>query len=498
MAGITALLEQQTARPRLTHDEDVAERFQKKGPKKFTGTTDPLIAEGWIRSLESIFDYMGITDADRVKCAVYMTRGDAASWWEGVVRGVNLPFLTWIEFRLSRALRSEEGRREMQREQQGKRQFQPGAYRPSSQPPAKKQRIGIKPEVAVTGYDVTMPSGQVLSTTSICRGLEMDLEGRTIMADLVVLPLTGFDLILGMDWLSVNGAVIDFRQRIVAVKPVEGDQFVFFASPSTEISPVISYTCARKLLRRGCHGFLSSVVTSAVPPTSSLGEIEVVRDFSDVFPDDVTGIPPAKEVEFSIELMPDTVPISKEDIQRFGLEYYSGGHAPSLAVLAVQPNLRDRIREGQPADEELHRLEQRDEAKGSLIYTFIDGIVQYRGRMWVKAEHQRSAGFLKPLPIPEWKGENITMDFVVGLPRSVRGCTAIWVIVDRLTKSAHFLPVSPMKGVMRFGRRDKLNPRYIGPFEVLERVGTLAYRLALPPGLTAVNNVFHVRFLMYV
>ncbi|XP_073158651.1 uncharacterized protein [Henckelia pumila] len=223
MAGITALLEQQAARPRLSHEEDVAERFQKKGPKEFAGTTDPLVAEGWIRSLESIFDYMGITDTDRVNCATYMMRGDAALWWEGAVRGVHLPTLTWMEFRrifyakyftedvrsrmirefmslrqgdrsvveyvsqfergchfvpmiadspqeklrqfveglkaeirhdvrmadvftyesaVSRALRSEEGRREIQKEQQRRRQLQLESYQPSSQPPTKKQYTG--------------------------------------------------------------------------------------------------------------------------------------------------------------------------------------------------------------------------------------------------------------------------------------------------------------------------------------------------------------------
>ncbi|XP_073121734.1 uncharacterized protein [Henckelia pumila] len=167
------------------------------------------------------------------------------------------------------------------------------------------RRMGIRPEVAEIGYDVTMPSGQILSTTSICRDLEMDLQGHTIRIDLVVLPLIGFDLILGMEWLAVNGAVIDFRQRTVAVKPVGGDQFVFFASQSSRMPHVISH----------------------------------------------------------------------EEIQRFGLEYYSGGHAPSLEVLVVHPNLRDRIRDGQPADEELHRLMQKDEAKGGLLYTVVDGIV---------------------------------------------------------------------------------------------------------------------------
>ena len=58
----------------------------------------------------------------------------------------------------------------------------------------------------------------------------------------------------------------------------------------------------------------------------------------------------------------------------------------------------------------------------------------------VKAEHQRVAGMLQPLPIPQWKWEHIAMDFVSGLPRSSKGNDAIWIIVDRLTKSAHFLP----------------------------------------------------------
>jgi hypothetical protein len=60
----------------------------------------------------------------------------------------------------------------------------------------------------------------------------------------------------------------------------------------------------------------------------------------------------------------------------------------------------------------------------------------------IKADHLRPAGNLQPLSIPEWKWENICMDFIVGLPRTSRGYNSIWVIVDRLTKSAHFIPVA--------------------------------------------------------
>jgi hypothetical protein len=59
----------------------------------------------------------------------------------------------------------------------------------------------------------------------------------------------------------------------------------------------------------------------------------------------------------------------------------------------------------------------------------------------VKAEHQRPVGLIQPLKIPEWKWEETGMDFIAGLPRTQAGYDLIWVIVDHLTKVAHFIPV---------------------------------------------------------
>ena len=58
-----------------------------------------------------------------------------------------------------------------------------------------------------------------------------------------------------------------------------------------------------------------------------------------------------------------------------------------------------------------------------------------------------------------------------------------------------FLKVAPMKGVMRFGKKGKLSPRFVGPFEILKLIGKIAYELALPPTLAGVHDVFHVSML---
>nr|GEV12610.1 putative reverse transcriptase domain-containing protein [Tanacetum cinerariifolium] len=112
----------------------------------------------------------------------------------------------------------------------------------------------------------------------------------------------------------------------------------------------------------------------------------------------------------------------------------------------------------------------------------------------VKAEHQRPSELLVQPAIPEWKWDNITMDFITKLPKSSQGFDTIWLIVDRLTKLAHFLPIrknDPLDKLERF-KRDKLNLRYVRPFKVLAKVRKVAYRLELPQELSMVYHTFHV------
>ena len=113
--------------------------------------------------------------------------------------------------------------------------------------------------------------------------------------------------------------------------------------------------------------------------------------------------------EYSQEL---TVALAKMEI-----EFRLSSTEANIATMTFHPTLLDQIKEKQKSD------------------AFI--VEEAR-----KAEHQRPAGLLKPLDIPDWKWEDICMDFITGLPMTLRKKDAIWVVVDWLTKSAHFIPTN--------------------------------------------------------
>jgi len=78
---------------------------------------------------------------------------------------------------------------------------------------------------------------------------------------------------------------------------------------------------------------------------------------------------------------------------------------------------------------------------GNMKQEVADYVAKCLTYQWVKAKHQRPAGLLQSLKIPKWKWDSVSMDFIVGVPPTQRKNNAIWVIVDRLTKMAHFVAI---------------------------------------------------------
>ncbi|XP_073300541.1 uncharacterized protein [Primulina huaijiensis] len=470
MAGMTQFLAQfagnnAAAVARPPRPKAICERFMRMIPKEFTGTSDPMVAEGWIKSLEVTFRFMELEDVDRVRCATYLFGGDTRLWWEGASVALDLATLSWTRFRevffskyftddalhgwiagvagpttyeaaVSRAITAEQDQRDIENDRQG-RIFIGGASTNalidsgathSFISETFANSIEVKTIGLDVAYSVVIPFGEEMAATSVVRDIDLEIHGNLVYTDLIVLPIPEFDIILGMDWLHKNIVLIDFQRRSVLVRPLGREQFLFEPDMYFNLPIMISCIQARRLMHRGWRAFIATIISVPEVPIQLVADVPVVRDFSDVFLDDVSGRPPVREVEFSIDLMPD------------------------------------RIRSDQSSDEQLAKWRQRDEANGSVLYTMSDGIVRYRDRIWVSSsdfirtdilveahmspysihpgtEHQRPAGLLKPLLIPEWKWENINRDFVVGLPKSARGSNAIWVIVDPFTKLAHFLPI---------------------------------------------------------
>ncbi|KAL0537838.1 hypothetical protein IC582_026827 [Cucumis melo] len=142
------------------------------------------------------------------------------------------------------------------------------------------------------------------------KACQIEISGHVIEVTLIVLDMLDFDVILGMDWLAANHASIDCSRKEVTFNPPSLASFKFRGGGSKSLPQVISAIRASKLLSQGTWGILASVVDTREADVSLSSE-PVVRDYPDVFPEELPGLPPHREVEFAIELEPGTVPISR-------------------------------------------------------------------------------------------------------------------------------------------------------------------------------------------
>ncbi|KAL0540220.1 hypothetical protein IC582_024453 [Cucumis melo] len=157
---------------------------------------------------------------------------------------------------------------------------------------------------------VSTPSGECMLSKEKVKACQIEIAGHVIEVTLLVLDMLDFDVILGMDWLAANHASIDCSRKEVTFNPPSMASFKFKGEGSRSLPQVISVIRASKLLSQGTWGILASVVDTREVDVSLSSE-PVVRDYPDVFPEELPGLPPHREVEFAIELEPGTVPISR-------------------------------------------------------------------------------------------------------------------------------------------------------------------------------------------
>ncbi|TYK07511.1 gag protease polyprotein [Cucumis melo var. makuwa] len=157
---------------------------------------------------------------------------------------------------------------------------------------------------------VSTPSGECMLSKEKVKACHIEIAGHVIEVTLLVLEMLYFDVILGMDWLATNHASIDCSRKEVVFNPPSMASFKFKREGSRSLPKVISAMRASKLLNQGTWSILASVV-DAREVDVSLSSEPVVRDYPDVFPEELPRLPPHREIEFAIELEPGMVPISR-------------------------------------------------------------------------------------------------------------------------------------------------------------------------------------------
>ncbi|XP_063945950.1 uncharacterized protein LOC135151431 [Daucus carota subsp. sativus] len=156
--------------------------------------------------------------------------------------------------------------------------------------------------------NIELANQERVPVSQVYRNCEVEILGNKFCADLIPFKLGEFDVILGMDWLSKHNAQIDCRNKKVMLKTPNEKTIVFRGQK--QVKKFLTMIQTKRLLRQGCEAYIA-YVTDQSREFVKFENIPVVNEFPDVFPDELPGLPPDREIEFAIDLAPGTEPVSK-------------------------------------------------------------------------------------------------------------------------------------------------------------------------------------------
>ncbi|XP_057779640.1 uncharacterized protein LOC130998227 [Salvia miltiorrhiza] len=160
------------------------------------------------------------------------------------------------------------------------------------------KRLELTPQLAETTLEVSTPGGGRLAAKDIISNLELNIGAETFKADLYVISMIEFDIILGMDWLTQVGATILCSERKISFQSAGKEKASFHGIRMGGRVPVISAMKATKIMRKGeCQAFLVNL-TGEREADKTIEEVPVVRDFKDVFPEELPN--PKSQSQFQI------------------------------------------------------------------------------------------------------------------------------------------------------------------------------------------------------
>ncbi|GJX27424.1 reverse transcriptase domain-containing protein [Tanacetum coccineum] len=176
--------------------------------------------------------------------------------------------------------------------------------------------IDIPPTTLDTNYNVELADGKSLTTNTILRGCTINLQNHLFKIDLLPIELGSFDVIVGMDWMAKHRAEVVCYEKYICV-PYRNDILIIQGErngiKNKSRLEVISSIRTQKYIDQGCQVFLIQMMKEEKTEISErrIEDVPVVRDFPEVFPEDLPGLPPTRQVEFHIELIPGAAPVAR-------------------------------------------------------------------------------------------------------------------------------------------------------------------------------------------
>ncbi|GJR61170.1 putative reverse transcriptase domain-containing protein [Tanacetum coccineum] len=176
--------------------------------------------------------------------------------------------------------------------------------------------IDIPPTTLDTNYSVELADGKSLTTNTILRGCTLSLQNHLFKIDLLPIELGSFAVIVRMDWMAEHRAEVVCYEKYIRV-PYKNDMLIIQGERSGVKSEsrleVISSIKTQKYIDQGCQVFLIQMMKEEKTEITErrIDDVPVVRDFSEVFPEDFPGLPLTRQVEFHIELIPGAAPMAR-------------------------------------------------------------------------------------------------------------------------------------------------------------------------------------------
>ncbi|GJS90216.1 reverse transcriptase domain-containing protein [Tanacetum coccineum] len=176
--------------------------------------------------------------------------------------------------------------------------------------------IDIHPTTLDTNYSVELADGKSLTTNTILRGCTLNLQNHLFKIDLLPIELGSFDVIVGMDWMAEHRAEVVCYEMYIRV-PYRNDMLIVQGERSGVKNEsrleVISSIRTQKYIDQGCQVFLIQIMKEEETkiPERRIEDVPVVRDSPEVFPKEMSGLPPTRQVEFHIELIPGVAPVAR-------------------------------------------------------------------------------------------------------------------------------------------------------------------------------------------